>query len=342
MSCIEQNLFTTASIVTRYPNNPVLSSQDVPGQPSLIFNAGVCKYQGQYVMAYRCDDCTNMDQANGDTIPHQFKTWIGFAYSDNGLQWRTSGKPCFEMHNDEIRRAYDPRLTVIEGKVVMCFAIDTQHGVRGGIAVTEDFENFKIQTMTTPDNRNMVLFPEKINGLYVRLERPFPVYSRGKDQFDLWLSQSPDLRYWGDHRLLLAVEDVPFANDKIGPAAPPIKTKAGWLTTFHAVDIDFNRGKNGWEKTWKKCYTAGIMLLDLNDPTQIIGISKRPLMTPETHYECNAGFRHNVIFPGVMILEDDGEVKIYYGAADTVEALATAHVDDLIALWSEPGPSHLF
>ena len=82
------------------------------------------------------------------------------------------------------------------------------------------------------------------------------------------------------------------------------------------------------------------MLLDLNDPTKIIGMSKRPLINPEASYESDEGFRQDVIFPGGMILEDDGQVKIYYGAADTVEALATAHVDDLIALCSEPGPTH--
>ena len=215
----------------------------------------------------------------------------------------------------------------------MCFAVDTKHGIRGGIAVTEDFEKFEILSMTVPDNRNMVLFPEKIGGKYIRLERPFPVYGRGgKDRFDIWISDSPDLMYWGNSKLLLGVEDVPYANDKIGPGAPPVKTPKGWLTTFHAVDIDPYRGKNGWEPFWKKRYCAGIMLLDLEDPSKKIGLYKEPLLAPEADYEISGGFRNHVIFPGGMILEDDGEVKIYYGAADTVECLATAHVDDLIKL----------
>lgn len=341
MSLIDESLFTTPAILTRCPSNPVLAAKDVPGEPSLVFNAGVCKYQGKYVMVYRCDDVVEEFTREDGHPGYKFKTWIGIAYSDDGIKWKAQEKPCFALSSEEITRAYDPRLTVIDGKVVMCFAVDTKHGVRGGIAVTEDFENFEIKTMTVPDNRNMVLFPEKINGMYVRLERPFPVYSRGKDRFDLWASQSPDLRYWGDHTLVLAVEDVPFANDKIGPAAPPIKTKAGWLTTFHAVDRDDSRGKNGWEPTWKKRYTGGIMLLDLEDPTKVVGIYNRPLINPETDYESNEGFRQDVIFPGGMVLEDSGEVKIYYGAADTVEALATAHVDDLIALCTTPVAAHV-
>lgn len=214
----------------------------------------------------------------------------------------------------------------------MCFAVDTKHGIRGGIATTENFKTFDIKHMTAPDNRNMVLFPEKIDGKYVRLERPFTVYSRGgADRFDIWISKSKDLVYWGESELLLAVEDVPFANDKIGPAAPPIKTEYGWLTTFHSVDIDQSRGKNGWENSWKKRYMAGIMLLDLKDPTKVIGMCKEPLLQPEARYE-REGFRNDVIFPGGMILEDNGEVKIYYGAVDTVECLAMIHLNDLIKL----------
>jgi len=146
--------------------------------------------------------------------------------------------------------------------------MDTRHGLRGGIAkVKGDLSGFDILSLSVPDNRNMVLFPEKIGGRYCRLERPMPIYSRGhRDRFDTWLSYSPDLRYWGDSALVLAVEDVPYANDKTGPAAPPVKTKHGWLATYHAVDRDDTRGKNGWEAKWQKRYCAGIMLLDLEDP----------------------------------------------------------------------------
>ena len=187
--------------------------------------------------------------------------------------------------------------------------------------------------MTLPDNRNMVLFPEKINGLYTRLERPMPVYSRGGiDRFDIWMSQSPDMCFWGNSRLVMGVENVPFANDKIGPAAPPIKTEKGWLTTFHSVWLDTERGKHGWEDRWQKIYTAGIALLDLDDPSKVIGIYDKPLIAAELPFEKDEGFRTDVIFPGGMIREDSGEVKIYYGAADTVECLATADVNDLIRL----------
>jgi beta-1,4-mannooligosaccharide/beta-1,4-mannosyl-N-acetylglucosamine phosphorylase len=315
---------------------PVLTKDDVPYESSLVFNAGVVKYNGRYVMVFRNDY-----GPTEETFPGRFQTSLGLATSEDGVKWKVEERTLFDSRDleqdGEIRRLYDPRITLIDGKPYLCLAMDTKHGIRGCIAeVVGDFEGVNLISVSAPDNRNMVLFPEKIDGKYVRLERPFTVYSRnGKDRFDLWLSKSPDLVYWGESELVLAVEDVPYSNDKIGPASPPVKTDKGWLTLFHAVDIDPNRGKNGWESKWTKRYSAGIMLLDLNDPTKVIGMSKVPLLAPETYYETESGYRYQVIFPGGMVVEPDGEVKIYYGASDAVECLATAKLDDLIALCTE-------
>ncbi|MDI4650412.1 glycoside hydrolase family 130 protein [Cohnella hashimotonis] len=319
----------SSSLIVRHPNNPILTSKQVPYNPALVFNAGVTKFQGKYVMIFRND----YGQEDLQTLSPSDTTNLGLAYSDDGIHWEVRPEPCFSLDGEDIIRTYDPRLTVIDGRCYMCFAVDTGHGIRGGIAVTDDFEKFEVISLSVPDNRNMVLFPEKRNGRYLRLERPFTIYSRGgEERFDIWISDSADLKYWGNSDLLLAVEQVPFANAKLGPAAPPIKTPKGWLTTFHAVDIDPSRGKNGWEPTWKKRYTAGIMLLDLDDPRRVVGMYKEPLLAPDADYEKDGGFRNHVIFPGGMILEDTGEVKIYYGAGDTYECLATADVSDLISL----------
>ncbi len=334
MNILEPKLYS-AECITKI-EKPVLTKDDIPYEASLIFNAGVAKYKGKYVMVFRNDYGPTEETYPGI----KFRTSLGFAESTDGVSWTVRDTTIFDNKNllpeDELKRLYDPRITILEGKPYLCMAMDTRHGVRGCIAEIDDnFEKINIISASAPDNRNIVLFPEKIDGKYVRLERPFPVYSRGRDRFDLWLSTSPDLKFWGETELILAVEDVPYANDKIGPAAPPVKTDKGWLTIFHAVDKDETRGKNGWESSWKKRYCAGIMLLDLNDPTKVVGMSKLPLIAPENYFETEEGFRQQVIFPGGMIVEDNGEVKIYYGASDTVECLATAHIDDLIALCTE-------
>ena len=316
----------SSPVIARHPENPILTSGDVPYRSTLVFNPGVTKYEGRYVMAFRNDY-----GREGDT--HFDGTNIGLAWSDDGVHWEVAPEPWIELRDDEVRRAYDPRLMVIEGRCYMCFAVDTRHGVRGGIAVTDDMDRFEILCMSVPDNRNMVLFSERLGGKYVRLERPFPVYGRGGgERFDIWISDSPDLRYWGNAELLLAVEQVRYANTKLGPAAPPVKTPQGWLTTYHAVDTDPARGKNGWEASWKKRYTTGVMLLDLEDPRRIVGMYEEPLLVPEAPYEVAGGFRNHVVFPCGMILEEHGECRIYYGAADTVICLATADVADLIRL----------
>ncbi len=317
---------------------PILTKDDIPYDASLIFNAGVAKINNKYVMVFRNDYGTDEEGWSNGT--GRLRTSVGVAISDNGVDnWQVAPTPLFDSVNmkGEVHRLYDPRITVIEGTVYLCLASDTRHGICGVIAkVNDTFTDIEIISTTVPDNRNMVLFPEKVNGMYVRLERPFPVYGRGnKDRFDIWCSKSPDLKFWGESKLVMGVEHVPFANDKIGPAAPPIKTEKGWLTTFHAVDIDKERGKNGWEGSWKKRYTAGIMLLDLNDPSKVIGMYKQPLIAPELPYETDEGFRQCVIFPGGMVAEDDGTVKIYYGASDTVECVATANIDELVALCTE-------
>ena len=310
----------------RHPANPVLTAADLPYPATLVFNAGVTKYQGRYVMAFR------NDYGGKPGTDHFAGTNIGIAFSDDGIHWEPRAQPWIEWKTDEIRRVYDPRLTVIEGRVYLCFAVDTRHGVRGGVAVTEDFDRWSVLSLSAPDNRNLVLFPERRDGKFMRLERPFPVYGRGAPEaFDLWFSDSPDAAYWGNTQLVLGSEQVPWANSKIGPGAPPIRTRAGWLTAFHAVHKDPTRPLPAWHPDWFKTYTIGLMLLDPDEPWKVKGLCRQPLLAPEAPYECE-GYRGHVLFPGGMILEESGEVKLYYGAADTVECLATAHVDDLLAL----------
>ena len=321
----------------RYSGNPVLQASDLSYPASLVFNAGICKFKGRYYMVFRNDvGFSPKGWKGGSTY-----TNLGIAESDDGIYWIPRDKPWaapqeYVDADPEISRFYDPRLTVIEDRVYLCFAVDTRHGLRGGIAVTDDFEKFDVLSLSIPDDRNMVLFPEKIDGCFVRLERPMPEYSRGyKELFDIWLSKSPDCRYWGDSQLVMGLEKVPFANAKIGPAAPPIKTSEGWLATFHATYKDPNRDLLGWEiannpkAVWHKEYLAGLMLLDLKNPAKVLAISSKPIIKATEKYELD-GFRGSVIFPGGMLLEPNGEVKVYYGAADTVECLATATVDELL------------
>ena len=311
-------------LFTRHPANPILHSGNMPFPASLVFNPGVVRFRDRYLMVFRYE----YGHFDGLLLEH---TRLGKAWSSDGVHWETEGELPFHPEHPDIKRIYDPRLTVLENRLYLSFAADTHHGIRAGLAVSDDAETFELLDLGTPDNRNQVLFPEKIGSYYWRLERPFPVYGRGaRDRFDIWISRSPDLIHWGRSRLLLAVEDVPWANAKIGPGAPPIRTEKGWLVFFHAVDIDDTRGKNGWEDRWTKRYTAGVALLDQADPSVVIGTSKEPVLVPREPYETTEGFRTNVVFPGAAILENTGTIKLYYGAADTVICLAEADSGEVL------------
>jgi len=316
--------FRSNCALKRFPGNPILSFEDVPYKSMLVFNAGVAKYQNKYVMVFRNDYGSFEEQSIEGTN-------LGLAISDDGITWEVQPEPCFSHANEDVLHVNDPRLTVIDEKCYVTLAMISRSGVRGAIAMTDNFQHFEILHETLPDNRNLVLFPEKINNKYVRLERPFANYLRvHRDRFDIWLSESPDLIHWGNSRLVLSAAEVPFCNDKVGPGTPPIKTDKGWVTIFHSVDVDPDRGKQGWEEKWDKRYTAGAMLLELENPSKIIGFSKEPILVPEAVYEIENGFRNNVIFPCGAVLEENAEVKIYYGAADTVECLAFIDIEDLI------------
>ncbi len=312
--------------VKRFEGNPILSAEKVPYPATLTYNAGVAKYGGRYVMVFRNDVGTTPGGKWPDYIE------LGLAFSDDGLEWKVSPEPWIRWRDEEVNAVYDPRLTVVNGECYICFAMDTNHGIRGGIAVTSDFKGWRVLSLSVPDNRNMVLFPERRDGMLMRLERPFPVYGKsGREQFDIWFSESPDGIFWGNSRLVLGVENVPWCNAKIGPATPPVYTPHGWLALFHAVSIDEERELPSWHGGWHKEYTAGVMLLDPNEPWKVKGISKEPILIPEEPYE-KEGYRGHVVFPGGMIVEPDGEVKIYYGAADTVECLALTTLEYLLEL----------
>ncbi len=317
-------IWKSSPVVKRYEGNPVLTKDDVPYPVDQAYNAGVEYFQGRYVMLFRSE--------------HWLHRWekterrIGFAESKDGIHWKVRDNKF--LLPPGVHMAEDPRLFLVEGKLYATFANNSPDGLRGCIAVSEDFEEFELVYMSAPDNRNFILFPEKINGLYGRLERPFRGYQHTKPA-ETWFNTSPDMRNWGTPKICLRSNAVPFCNAKNGPAGQAIKTLKGWLALFHAAFEDPTTEYPSWrQENWCKLYCSGVMLLDLNDPSKIIGISREPLMVPEPPYDYETdGFRSYAIFTTATLLEKDGQtVRIYYGAADTVLAMATAKLDDLLAM----------
>ncbi|MCK5279540.1 MAG: glycoside hydrolase family 130 protein, partial [Cyclobacteriaceae bacterium] len=187
---------------------------------------------------------------------------------------------------------------------------------RIGLAKTKDFKTIeRVSLITEADYRNVVIFPEKFNGLYARLDRPHSEIS----PWAIWISYSPDLIYWGESKLIMNPVQYHWDEMKIGPGAPPIKTKRGWLNIYHGVFPTMDGS----------VYRLGVALHDLDDPSKIVAVGDEWILQPEEIYEIT-GYVHNVVFTCGAVPEDDGSVKIYWGGADKVMCVGTARLDDLV------------
>ena len=187
-----------------------------------------------------------------------------------------------------------------------------------GIVKTRDFKKFeRVAAGSEMNNRNGVLFPEKINGLYCRLERPMG--DPHQDNANMWISYSPDLIFWGKAKPLMNVRPGLWDRQKIGGGAVPIKTDKGWLEIYHGVAGTCN----GF------IYRLGVCMLDLDDPSKVIARGEDAVLWPEHDYEMT-GRVGNVVFTCNAVTEPDETVRIYYGAADTCICLAEARLSDLI------------
>jgi beta-1,2-mannobiose phosphorylase / 1,2-beta-oligomannan phosphorylase len=189
-----------------------------------------------------------------------------------------------------------------------------------GLAISKDLKSFKKLGRITQhqiDNRDVILFPEKINGKFVMLHRPVQWTGEkyGTDVPSIWLAYSDDLMSWqGDH--LLAKPEFDWESKKIGGSTPPLKTKDGWLVIYHGVSKDDEQ------------YRVGAMLLDLNDPKKIIARSSKFLMEPEHPYETD-GYYTGCVFPTGNVIVGD-TLYMYYGGADRFVCVATISVSELL------------
>lgn len=298
-------------LVTRYQYNPILTKEDIPYPVSTVHNAGITTYRGEYIMLFRSH------KMNGRSI-------LGLARSIDGYHWKAEEQPFMEPAKKGIFAEYeeygveDPRITFIDGEYLITYSAYSRHGVRVGLAKTRDWESVeRFSLITEADYRNVVIFPEKFNGLYARLDRPHSEIS----PWSVWISYSPDLRYWGDSKLIMRPVQYHWDEMKIGPGAPPIKTDKGWLNIYHGVYPTMDGS----------VYRLGVALHDLNDPSKIIGVGDDWILQPEEPYELT-GYVHNVVFTCGAVPENDGTLKIYWGAADSVMCVGTAKTEDLVNL----------
>ena len=296
-------------IVKRYSGNPILTKHDVPYAVQTVHNAGMVKVRDKYIMLFR----SHLD--TGRSI-------IGLAESVDGYAFTVHAQPFITPAQTGVFREYeafgveDPRISCIDGMYYITYSAYSKHGVRICLAKTTDFSSIeRISLITEADYRNVVIFPEKINGRYVRLDRPHSAIS----PWAIWISYSKDLIYWGESELIMMPVPYHWDEMKIGPGATPIKTEHGWLSIYHGVFPTMDGA----------IYRLGVALHALQDPAKIIGVGDSWILQPEDPWEVT-GYVHNVVFTCGAIAEPDGSVKIYWGGADSVMCVGTARIDDLV------------
>jgi beta-1,4-mannooligosaccharide/beta-1,4-mannosyl-N-acetylglucosamine phosphorylase len=298
-------------VLWRYNKNPIIDRYAIPTSNS-IFNSAVVPFEGGFAGVFRCDNKAV-----------QMNIFAGF--SKNGIDWDIDHEPIdFVAGNTQMIESdykYDPRVTFIEDRYWITWC-NGYHGPTIGIGYTFDFKKFyQCENAFLPFNRNGVLFPQKINGKYAMLSRPS---DNGHTPFgDIYISFSPDMKYWGEHRCVMKV--TPFENSawqstKIGAGPVPILTNDGWLLFYHGVISTCNGFR----------YSIGAAILDENNP-EIVKFRTQPyLLAPAELYELT-GDVPNVIFPCASLhsLEED-KLALYYGAADTVTGLAFGRLSEIV------------
>jgi beta-1,4-mannooligosaccharide/beta-1,4-mannosyl-N-acetylglucosamine phosphorylase len=293
--------------IWRYTENPIINRNPIEGV-ARIFNSAVVPYEGAFVGVFRGE------QTNGISF-------IYFGRSKDGIHWDfDKDKIAFkdEDGNDFMPRyAYDPRLVKIEDTYYAIWCQDF-YGAAIGMAKTKDFKTWtRIENPFIPFNRNAVLFPRKINGMYKMLSRPS---DSGHTPFgDIYLSQSPDMKYWGEHRHVMA-PFMPWESKKIGAGPIPIETSEGWLCFYHGV----LESCNGFVYSFSAC------ILDAQQPWKVKYRCAEYLINPREIYEC-VGDVPNVTFPCAALCDKDtGKIAIYYGCADTVVGLCFTTADEVV------------
>jgi len=209
----------------------------------------------------------------------------------------------------------DPRITRIGDVFQITYVAVSRLGITTARLTTKDFRSFERDgTMLQPDQKDVVLFPEQVGGRYLAFTRPMPG-SFGR-VLGLWLSESDDLVHWGNPRPIAQPRTGMWDEMRIGASLVPIRIDGGWLEIYHGANRD-NR------------YGVGALLLDAGDPTKVLARTDRPLLTPEADYELD-GFLHDVVFPSGHVDLGDGDIRVYYGAADTSVCAVDMAIDDVL------------
>jgi predicted GH43/DUF377 family glycosyl hydrolase len=303
---------SSRELFQRHPDNPILSVDNWPYAANSVFNTAAAEVEGKVMLLARVEDFRGISHLTA-------------ARSDDGIRnWQINKEPTLKPepknYPEEIWGIEDPRITRLEDRNewAICYTAYSKGGPLVSLATTSDFKTFeRIGPVMPPEDKDAALFPMQFKGLWAMLHRPVPkMLPFGAN---IWISFSPNLKHWGEHReIIRAREGGWWDANKIGLCAPPMQTKEGWLILYHGVRITASGS----------IYRLGLVLLDSDDPTKVIRRSEEWIFGPKASYE-REGDVDDVVFPCGWIKRED-KIFMYYGAADSRICLATADFDEVV------------
>lgn len=295
-------------LLHRFEGNPIVALEDIPFRCNTVFNGSPLKKDGIYYLLIRAEG------QRGYSV-------FALATSRDGLHFIVEDHPVMMPAEEGIFEKYekrgieDPRITEIDGVYYVMYTAYSEFGARIALAKTEDFYQYeRIALVSEPGNKDGILFPEKINDEYVRFDRPI-----GNNVGSMWISYSKNMVDWGKSEIVMTPRSQYWDCYRIGASVPPIKTSEGWLEIYHGVKMTSSG----------PIYRIGTVMLDLNNPAEVINRCEESILSPREDYE-RIGDVGNVVFACGAVLEDNNEIKVYYGGADTHLCVATANFSELI------------
>jgi predicted GH43/DUF377 family glycosyl hydrolase len=303
---------TLNGAIVRSERNPILTPADFSPGVNAVFNPGACAHDGGTLLLVRVEDRTGISRLVVATSPDGMGDWT--VDETRGLRPEPDR---FEEHWG----VEDPRITQIDGTYYVVYTGYSEGGPLVCLATTEDFATFERHgVIIPPEDKDAALFPHTFEGRWALLHRPATA-TAGLGAH-VWLSWSPDLRYWGDGRIVLPARRGGWWDaNKVGTGPPPLCTDEGWLLCYHGVRVTASGS----------LYRVGLALLDLDDPCTVLRRTDEWVFGPTEPYE-RMGDVPGVVFPTGWVLAEDGDtLRVYYGAADSVVAVATASLAVLLA-----------
>jgi len=293
----------------RYEDNPILTPEIWPYPTSAVFNPGAARLNTETLLLVRVEDMRGFSHLTVARSPDGF------------TNWEIDPEPSLEADQSSREERWgleDPRIVWLEEQKQfgITYVSFSEGGPVVSLAITKNFKTFaRLGALLPPEDKDACLFPRRFKGRFALVHRPIV-----RGEAHMWISFSPDLKHWGDHRALIMTRAGYWDCHRVGLACQPIETQKGWMIFYHGVRITAAGA----------IYRVGLAMLDLEEPWKVLRRSDEWVLGPREPYE-RIGDVSDVVFPtGAVVHKETGQLHLYYGAADTAVAVATASLSDCI------------